>query len=153
MAREVVPRPGVETMRAADADRHKVADELKAALEEGRLSLGEYDDRLREVYAARTYADLLGLVADLPKPGLSAADVNARRMAEARRLARRMPLALQVLWTIWASVAAVNIAVWFLVVVTTAGHIYPWPIWLLVPGAALAATTVGVQAIRRQKRR
>ena len=153
MAREVVPRPGVETMRAADADRHKVADELKAALEEGRLSLGEYDDRLREVYAARTYADLLGLVADLPKPGLSAADVNARRMAEARRLARRLPLALQVLWTIWASVAAVNIAVWFLVVVTTAGHIYPWPIWLLVPGAALAATTVGVQAIRRQKRR
>jgi hypothetical protein len=153
MAREVVPRPGVETMRAADADRHKVADELKDALEEGRLSLGEYDERLREVYAARTYADLLGLVADLPKPGLSAADVHARRMAEARRLARRMPLALQVLWTIWASLAAVNVAVWFLVVVTVDNDVYPWPIWLLAPGVALAATTVGVQAIRRQRRR
>lgn len=153
MVREVVPRPGVETMRAADADRHKVAEELKAALDEGRLSLGEYDDRLREVYAARTYADLLGLVADLPKPGVSAAEINARRLAEARRLARRMPLALQVLWTIWASLAAVNVAVWFLVAVTVSGDIYPWPIWLLVPGAALAATTVGVQAIRRQQRR
>ncbi|MEU4219417.1 DUF1707 domain-containing protein [Actinoplanes sp. NPDC026623] len=153
MAREVVPRPGVETMRAADADRHKIADQLKAALEEGRLSLGEYDDRLREVYAARTYADLLGLVADLPKAGLSAADVNARRLAEARRQARRMPLALQVLWTIWASVVAVNVAVWFLVEVTVAGHVYPWPIWLLAPGAALFATTIGVQSIRRQQRR
>ncbi|GID96993.1 DUF1707 domain-containing protein [Amorphoplanes digitatis] len=153
MAREVVPRPGVETMRAADADRHKIAEELKAALDEGRLSLGEYDDRVREAYAARTYADLLGLVADLPKPGLSAAEVHARRMAEARRLARKMPLALQVLWTIWASVAAVNLMVWFVVEVTITGHVYPWPIWVLVPGAALAATTVGVQSIRRQQRR
>nr|BFE76711.1 DUF1707 domain-containing protein [Actinoplanes digitatis] len=153
MAREVVPRPGVETMRAADADRHKIAEELKAALDEGLLSLGEYDDRVREAYAARTYADLLGLVADLPKPGLSAAEVHARRMAEARRLARKMPLALQVLWTIWASVAAVNLMVWFVVEVTITGHVYPWPIWVLVPGAALAATTVGVQSIRRQQRR
>ncbi|MEU7906013.1 DUF1707 domain-containing protein [Actinoplanes sp. NPDC049118] len=153
MAREVVPRPGVETMRAADADRHKIADELKAALDEGRLSLGEYDDRVREAYAALTYADLLGLVADLPKPGLSAAEVNARRAAEARRLARKMPLALQVLWTIWGSIAAVNLMVWFVVVVTVAGDVYPWPIWVLVPGAALAATTVGVQSIRRQRRR
>lgn len=148
-----MPRPGVETMRAADADRHKIAEELKAALDEGRLSLGEYDDRVREAYAARTYADLLGLVADLPKPGLSAAEVHARRMAEARRLARKMPLALQVLWTIWASVAAVNLMVWFVVEVTITGHVYPWPIWVLVPGAALAATTVGVQSIRRQQRR
>ncbi|MET8153706.1 DUF1707 domain-containing protein [Actinoplanes sp. NPDC049668] len=153
MAREVVPRPGVETMRAADADRHKIAEELKAALDEGRLSLGEYDDRVSEAYAARTYADLLGLVADLPKPGLSAAEVHARRLAEARRLARKMPLALQVLWTIWAAIAAVNLMVWFVVEVTTTGHVYPWPIWVLVPGAALAATTVGVQSIRRQRRR
>ena len=34
-----------------------------------------------------------------------------------------------------------------------AGDVYPWPVWLLVPGAALGATTVGVQAIRRQQRR
>jgi hypothetical protein len=153
MAREVVPRLGVETMRAADADRHKIADELKVALEEGRLSLGEYDDRLREVYAARTYADLLGLVADLPKPGMSAAEVTARRLVEARRAARRMPLALQVLWTVWGSIAAVNLMVWFLVVVTVGAGVYPWPIWLLVPGVALAASTVGVQAIRRQRSR
>jgi len=107
---------------------------------------------LATVQVFASYADLLGVVADLPKPGLSAADVNARRLAEARRLARRMPLALQILWTIWAALAAVNVAVWFLVVTTVEDDVYPWPIWLLAPGVALAATTIGVQAIRRQRR-
>jgi hypothetical protein len=153
MAKEVVPRPDGETLRAADADRHKIADQIKAALDEGRLSLAEYDDRVRQAYAARTYAELLILVADLPKPGLSAAEVTARRAAEKRRAARRMPMALLVLWTIWGAVAAVNLMVWFLVAVTVSGDVYPWPVWLLVPGAALGAATVGVQAIRRQQRR
>jgi hypothetical protein len=153
MAREVVPRRDAETLRAADADRHQTADRLKAALDEGRLSLGEYDDRVRQAYAARTYAELLILVADLPTPGLSAADVNSRRAAEMRRAERKLPMALSVLWTIWGALTAVNLTVWFLVAVTVEWDIYPWPIWLLVPGAALGAATVGVQHIRRQRRR
>ena len=153
MPKEVVPRPEAETLRAADADRHKIADQLKASLDEGRLSLDEYDDRVRQAYAARTYAELLILVADLPKPGVSAAEVSARQAAEVRKAERKLPLALLVLWTIWGSATAVNLVVWFLVAVTVAGDIYPWPVWLLVPGAALGATTVGVQAIRRQHRR
>jgi hypothetical protein len=47
MAKEVSRRPEpMANMRAADGDRHKVADQLKAALDEGRLSLGEYDERV-----------------------------------------------------------------------------------------------------------
>ena len=153
MAKDVARRQEVESLRAADADRHEIAERLKAALDEGRLSLAEYDERVRDAYGARTYADLLVLVTDLPKPGLSAADVGARRAAEIRREARKLPLALMVLWTVWGSITAVNVAVWFLLVVTLESHIYPWPVWLLVPGAALAATTVGVQSIRRQQRR
>ena len=153
MAKDVARRQEVESLRAADADRHEIAERLKAALDEGRLSLAEYYERVRDAYGARTYADLLVLVADLPKPGLSAADVGARRAAEIRREARKLPLALMVLWTVWGSVTAVNVAVWFLLVVTVESHIYPWPVWLLVPGAALTATTVGVQSIRRQQRR
>jgi len=153
MPKEVNRRPDqVEALRAADADRHKIADQLKAALDEGRLSLGEYDERVRDAYAARTYADLLVIVADLPKPGMSAAEVNARRVADLKREARRMPIALSVLWTIWGSVMAVNLVVWVLVAITVGGDVYPWPIWLLVPGAALGAVTVGVQGIRRQRR-
>src|ERR687890_2400976 len=102
MAREVA-RPGGQTdpvhMRAADADRQKIADQLKAALDEGRLSLHEYDERVAQAYAARTYADLLGLVTDLPAPGVSAAEVAARREAERRREANKLPMALMVLWT------------------------------------------------------
>jgi hypothetical protein len=155
MAKDVA-RPGARPdpvhMRAADADRHRIADRLKAALDEGRLSLHEYDDRVREAYAARTYADLLGLVTDLPQPGLSAEDVTARRAAERRREARKLPMALMVLWTIWAALAAVNVVVYVLVEATVDGDVYMWPVWLLVPGAALLAVTAGVQTIRRRDR-
>jgi Domain of unknown function (DUF1707) len=153
MAKDVARRPEVESLRAADADRHEIAERLKSALDEGRLTLAEYDERVRDAYGARTYADLLGLVADLPKPGLSAAEVSARRAAEIRRQARKLPMALMVLWTIWGALAALNVAAWFLLVVTVESDIYPWPLWLLVPGAALAASTVGVQSIRRRQRR
>ena len=145
-------RADVERLRAADSDREKVAEQLKAALDEGRLSLHEYDDRVRDAYAAKTYQELLVLLTDLPKPGLSAAEVTARRQAEARRAARRMPTALLVLWTIWAALAVVNLVVFGLVAVTVDGDLYPWPVWMLVPGAALGVVTVGVQAIRHQQR-
>jgi len=39
-----------------------------------------------------------------------------------------------------------------LVAASVSGDVYPWPMWMLVPGAALGAVTVGVQAIRHQKR-
>src|SRR3954447_2466651 len=57
---------GRDEMRAGDADRQAVADQLKAALEEGRLDLGEYDERLQRTYSARTFGDLNGLLDDLP---------------------------------------------------------------------------------------
>jgi hypothetical protein len=54
------------TMRAADADRDRVAEYLGAAYSEGRLSKDEYDARLENALSARTYADLDQLVTDLP---------------------------------------------------------------------------------------
>jgi hypothetical protein len=150
VAKEI--RTDVETLRAADADRQRIADQLKAALDEGRLSLHEYDDRVGQAYAARTYKELLVLVADLPRPGLSASEVHARRQADARRVARRLPTALLVLWTIWTSLTVVNLVVFGLVVATVGDAIYPWPVWMLVPGGALAAVTAGVQVIRHQQR-
>ena len=151
MAKDMV-RTGNEPepmhMRASDADRHKIADRLKAALDEGRLALHEYDDRVRDVWAAQTYADLTAVVSDLPQPGLSAEDVAARRVAERRRAARRMPTALIVLWTIWAALAALNVVVYVLVEATTDADVHPWPVWLAVPGAALLVVTLGVQTIR-----
>ena len=54
------------TMRAADADRDRAVEYLSTAYSEGRLSKEEYDTRLDRALAARTYADLDQLVADLP---------------------------------------------------------------------------------------
>ncbi len=53
-------------MLAASADRERTMDVLKAAFTEGRLTKGEFDERTARVLAARTYADLHALVADLP---------------------------------------------------------------------------------------
>ncbi len=55
-------------LRASDADRERAAARLKVALDEGRLDLTEYDDRLQRAYAARTYSDLDALFVDLPQP-------------------------------------------------------------------------------------
>jgi hypothetical protein len=52
--------------RAANADRERAIDVLKAGFAEGRLTKAEYDDRTARVYAARTYGELGSLIADLP---------------------------------------------------------------------------------------
>jgi hypothetical protein len=53
-------------MRACDADRDRVVEHLNVAYSEGRLSKDEYDSRLENALAARTYADLDQIVTDLP---------------------------------------------------------------------------------------
>ena len=55
-------------MRISDHDRQTAADRLRAAVNEGRLPVAEYDDRLGRLYQATTYRDLAVLFADLPTP-------------------------------------------------------------------------------------
>ena len=50
---------------AANADRERAVDVLKAGFAEGRLTKAEHDDRVGRVYAARTYGELGSLIADL----------------------------------------------------------------------------------------
>jgi hypothetical protein len=68
-AQPAAQRPDPAHMRASDADRDKVADLLREALAEGRLSPEEHAERLDAVYAAKTYADLEPIVHDLPGAG------------------------------------------------------------------------------------
>jgi Domain of unknown function (DUF4190)/Domain of unknown function (DUF1707) len=60
------PRYVQPGMLAAAADRERTMDVLKAAFGEGRLTKEEFDSRSGRVLAARTYADLAAIVADLP---------------------------------------------------------------------------------------
>lgn len=58
-------------MRASDSDRERVARVLNAALGEGRLTLGEVDERLVQVYAAKTLGELEPITKDLPEHALA----------------------------------------------------------------------------------
>jgi Domain of unknown function (DUF1707) len=66
----VRPEPGAQaaaaSLRAARADRERVIDLLKAAFVQGRLARDEFDARVGQALAARTYADLATVTADLP---------------------------------------------------------------------------------------
>jgi hypothetical protein len=58
--------PSDRSLRAADRDREAVADILRQQHAAGRLEMDEFQERVDRCYAAKTYADLDGIVADLP---------------------------------------------------------------------------------------
>lgn len=57
-----------DDLRASDQDRERVAAQLHTAAADGRLTLGELDERLTALYSARTYGELVPLTRDLPAP-------------------------------------------------------------------------------------
>jgi hypothetical protein len=147
-----------QKMRASDADRQEVIDRLRTALDEGRLKMEEYIDRVGHASEAVTYGDLAPLYADLPQSG-AVARPGSRPPAPAappqtpipvRTSRRGMPTPLKVLWTIWGAAVAVNVVIWFIVSVSAHHLIYLWPVWVAGPwGAILLAVSVGAAQIRR----
>ncbi|RFS85296.1 DUF1707 and DUF2154 domain-containing protein [Actinomadura spongiicola] len=65
-------------LRASDADRDEVADRLREALAEGRLTPEEHAERIDAVYRAKTYADLAPVLSDLPPEGAPRPGVERR---------------------------------------------------------------------------
>jgi hypothetical protein len=61
--------PDPRNLRASDADRERVANVLREAAGDGRLTMDELDERLDAVYAAKTYAELEPITHDLPAHG------------------------------------------------------------------------------------
>jgi hypothetical protein len=60
--------PPDRSLRAADADRESVAEFVREQHLAGRLDTDELQERLDRCYAAKTYAELDDVVADLPVP-------------------------------------------------------------------------------------
>ena len=69
----VVPATGQGTLRASHADREQVAEVLRVAAGDGRLSPEELDERLERALTARTYDELATVIADLPAAGTAIA--------------------------------------------------------------------------------
>ncbi|GIJ44699.1 hypothetical protein Val02_15850 [Virgisporangium aliadipatigenens] len=139
-------------MRAADVDRKYVADLLKRALDEGRLDLGEYDERLQQTYAARTYGDLDKLLTDLPKPPRNAHLMPSTASTPLPRSgfassSESKPANdwnwLRHAWRAWFIAVGINVVIWLIVSVTTMDFIYPWPLWVAGPwGVVLLGLTL-----------
>ena len=53
-------------LRASDSDREQMIDTLKAVYAAGRLAKDDFDARIGQVLAARTYAELAAVTAGLP---------------------------------------------------------------------------------------
>jgi hypothetical protein len=73
-------------IRASDKDRDQAASVLNEALAEGRLTAQEHSERLDAIYAAKTHADLVPLLEDLPAAQAGSTDlVPAQSRAERAR--------------------------------------------------------------------
>lgn len=67
-------------VRASDAERESYAERIRKAVGEGRLTINEGDERMRDVYGAKFLDELGPQVADLPAdpPAAPAAQQRAR---------------------------------------------------------------------------
>jgi hypothetical protein len=150
-----------EKMRASDADRQEVIQCLRTALDEGRLKMEEYLDRMGQASEAVTYGDLTPLYADLPgtspiawqEPVAPVPPPAAGPPATGGGHGfAGLPAPLRVLWSVWAGVVSVNLVIWVLVCATAGQLIYPWPIWVAGPwGAVLLAMSLSTSHGRRSQ--
>jgi hypothetical protein len=143
-------------LRVGDVDRERAAERLRTALDEGRLNLHEYDERLRDAYAAKTYADLDKLLADLPgvapasqsqlvpsaqsSPGLAA---TSGRLGPDGRYPDATRRWLADTWDDWAGAVAICVGIWAVISLLRSDLTYFWPGWVAGPwGAVLLVETV-----------
>lgn len=129
-------RMGREDMRAGDSDRQRVADQLKTALDEGRLDLGEYDERLQKTYSAKTYGDLTGLLDDLP--GAVPVDHSQVQAYHAPTTTPAAPVPSPVHRVAgwlgpYGGVVAVCVVIWAITSFSAGRPTYFWPVWMLIP--------------------
>jgi hypothetical protein len=70
-------------LRASHADREYVLDVLKAAFVQGRLTKDEFDMRVGQTFASRTYAELAMLTANIPAGLIGAQPLQRPARAQA----------------------------------------------------------------------
>ena len=99
-------------LRVSDADRERVAERLRLAAGEGRLTAEELEGRLERALSARTEGELVPLVADLPAGPAPASS------APRSRSPRRPDLVP------FVAVSVMLVAIWALT-----GMGYFWPAW------------------------
>jgi uncharacterized protein DUF1707 len=158
------------SMRTSDAERQRVADFLRDACAEGRLSPAELEERLDMLFAGSTVADLAVLVRDLPggakvlprlhragtpRAVVAAPAVPVRRRRRSASPAAPVGAALLVLGVVWLVAGAVPplVAVALMTVALCVGIVFGLLAIALAPvGLALFALSWIVQRVLRGPR-
>jgi uncharacterized integral membrane protein len=142
-------------LRAADSDRAAVAEVLGKHMSAGRLTVAEYEERLAQAYAAKTYGELDELTADLPAPARSSAPAPATSPGPVPQQCS-VPSPAQYghhpspwgwdnahSWRAWLSTALIVITIWAVTSLASWEFQYFWPVWVIGPwGAVLLAQTL-----------
>jgi hypothetical protein len=124
------------TLRASDADRERVVEQLRQHHVEGRLTVEELSERTERAYAARTLGDLDALATDLPSirrpAGSGGAGAAPARLpaAAAGQTAARAALVRSLLW--YGLLSVVLLVVWAM-----SDRDSFWPIWPILGFALL----------------
>ncbi|SDP73948.1 protein of unknown function [Actinopolyspora xinjiangensis] len=125
--------PDEREMRASDAEREETAERLRLALNEGRLDIAEFDERVGRAYAAVTRGDLEPLTRDLPvergtsrPPRGSVAEPEEPEPAER---GRRGPRSRSAEWRDWAGTSFVLVGIWLITSIASGGPQFFWPVF------------------------
>ena len=133
-----------EQFRASDVERKLVEQRLNRAHADGQLTLDEFDTRVAAVWQAKTRGDLAILTMDLPvvplQPVQQPVPMPLQQPFPAPRGRSGGRTAMRVLTTIWASVSALNFAIWLIVSITDLHIQYPWFIWVAGPWGVVLGT-------------
>lgn len=142
-----------DKLRIGDSDRELVSRLLKSAVDEGRLSLAEYDERLQRVYEAKTVGDLDPITGDLMATGRGTLAVShdggLTTTGPDRHPVRnrnRTPAWIKWMWFGWTVPAVLTTVIWLLAAVTTGDPDFFWPAWAVGP---LGAVMLSVTAMER----
>ena len=117
-------------MRASDSDRDAVVSDLSEQFQAGRLTAGEFDERMGRALAARTRGELRDLLADLPTTRPAPQAPAARSFS-----AQPWPLSGRFAPPLMAVLAGIGITSAVLVNVTHGRWGF---IWLLLPVLLIA---------------
>jgi hypothetical protein len=131
-------------MRASDDDRENVAERLRDAHAEGRLTMEEFEERLDTTYAAKTLGELTVVTRDLPEQ-VGRTRLPSRQESTTPRfdVEQHRPHWRKAAWGAWATAVFVNVAIWGAIAVSSDHTPYFWPIWVGGPwGAVLLARTL-----------
>ena len=139
----------METVEISQSERERAVSALTRHCGDGRLTLDELEERVGEVYAATTRAEiqhaLRHLPATLAPPPQAPVPATGMRRAEASTPAtsgeaKHAEVALRVHLAVYLSVMAFLVVIWLL----TTPFGYFWPIWPAMGWGLAVAIQAGV---------